>query len=114
MGYQLILTTDHGTINVKSPLEVIGDKATSLNLRYKAGKNLNYQPKKVMEVVDPKSLKLPNLSLNSRYIFAKEAHYFVYPQNFNHYAKLFQNTYQHGGISLEEMLIPFVFLTPKN
>ena len=114
LGYQLMLTTDHGTINVKSPLEVIGDKATSMNLRYKAGKNLNYPSKKVMEVIDPKSLKLPNLSLNSRYIFAKEAHYFVYPQNFNHYAKLFQNTYQHGGISMEEMLIPFVFLTPKN
>ena len=113
LGYQLILTTDHGTINVKNPLEVIGDKATSMNLRYKTGKNLNYPAKKVMEVVDPKSLKLPNLSLNSRYIFAKEAHYFVYPQNFNHYAKLFQNTYQHGGISMEEMLIPFVFLTPK-
>ena len=113
LGYQLLLTTDHGTINVKSPLEVKGDKETSLNLRYKTGKNLNYPEKKVMEVTDPKSIKLPSLSLNSRYIFAKEAHYFVYPQNYNHYAKLFQNTYQHGGISMEEMLIPFVFLTPK-
>lgn len=114
LDYQLILTTDHGTINVKNPLEVVGDKATSMNLRYKTGKNLNYPVKKIMEVIDPKTLKLPSLSLNSRYIFAKEAHYFVYPQNFNHYAKLFQNTYQHGGVSMEEMLIPFVFLTPKN
>ena len=84
-----------------------------MNLRYKTGKNLNYPEKKVMEVTDPKSIKLPSLSLNSRYIFAKEAHYFVYPQNYNHYAKLFQNTYQHGGISMEEILIPFVFLTSK-
>ena len=68
-----------------------------------------------MEVVDPKSfLKLPNLSLNSRYILAKEAHYFVCPQNFNHYAKLFQNTYQHGGISMEEMLISLCIFDPKN
>ena len=113
LGYQLILTTDHGTINVKSPLEIIGNKETSLNLRYKSGKSLKFSTKKVMVVEDPKAVKLPNVSLNSHYVFAKESHYFVFPQNFNHYANLFQNTYQHGGISMEEMLIPFVFLTPK-
>ena len=112
-NYNIILTTDHGTINVTSPLEVVGDKETSINLRYKTGRNLKYPKKKVFEINDPKAVKLPNLSLNSKFIFAKEANYFVYPQNYHHYANLFQNTYQHGGISMEEMLIPFVFLTPK-
>ena len=112
-GFNLLLTTDHGTINVKNPLEVIGDKESSLNLRYKTGKNLNYSTKKIVDAKDPKNYKLPSLSLNSTYIFAKESHYFVYPKNYHHYAALYENTYQHGGISLEEMLIPFVFLTPK-
>lgn len=111
--YNIILTTDHGTINVTTPLEVVGDKETSVNLRYKTGKNLNFPKKKVFEVNDPKAAGLPSLSLNSKYIFAQETQYFVYPQNYHHYANLFQNTYQHGGISMEEMLIPFVFLTPK-
>jgi len=112
-NYNLVLTTDHGTINVTSPLEVVGDRETSTNLRYKTGRNLQYPKKKVFEISDPKAAMLPNLSLNSKFIFAKEANYFVYPQNYNHYANLFQNTYQHGGISMEEMLIPFVFLKPK-
>ena len=112
-GFNLLLTTDHGTINVKNPVEVIGDKESSLNLRYKTGKNLNYSTKKIVEARDPESYQLPSLSLNSKYIFAKESHYFVYPKNYHHFAALFENTYQHGGISLEEMLIPFVFLTPK-
>ncbi len=112
-NYNIVLTTDHGTINVTTPLEVVGDKETSVNLRYKTGRNLKYPNKKVFEIKDPKTAQLPNLSLNSKFIFAKEAHYFVYPQNYHYYANLFQNTYQHGGISMEEMLIPFVFLTPK-
>jgi len=112
-GYHLILTTDHGTINVKNAIEVVGDKESSLNLRYKTGKNLNYPSKKIFEVKNPASCKLPSLSLNSKYIFAKESHYFVYPKNYHHFVNLFENTYQHGGISLEEMLIPFVFLQPK-
>ncbi|MGB2086507.1 MAG: two-component system response regulator, partial [Flavobacteriaceae bacterium] len=107
------LTTDHGTINVKTAVELIGDRETSSNLRYKTGKNLKYPFKKVLEVTQPERFKLPKLGLNSQYVFAKEAHYFVYPKNYHHYASLFQNTYQHGGISMEEMLIPFVFLTPK-
>ncbi len=112
-GYNIILTTDHGTINVTSPLEVVGDKETSMNLRYKTGRNLKYPAKKVLEVDNPEKAHLPNLSINSKFIFAKEANYFVYPQNYHHFANLFQNTYQHGGISMEEMLIPFVFLKPK-
>ena len=113
LGFNLIVTTDHGTINVKNPVEVVGDKESSQNLRYKTGRSLKYPAKKVMEARDPESYKLPRLGLNSTFIFAKEANYFVYPKNYHHYATLFQNTYQHGGISLEEILIPFVFLTPK-
>ncbi len=92
----------------------MGDKETSVNLRYKTGRNLNFPKKKIFEIKDPAAAHLPSLSLNSKYIFAQEAQYFVYPQNYHHYANLFENTYQHGGISMEEMLIPFVFLTPKN
>ncbi len=113
LGFNLIVTTDHGTTNVRTPLEVVGDRDSSINLRYKTGKNLKFPPKKVMEVIDPEDLKLPRIGINSRFIFAKEANYFVYPKNYHHYANLFQNSYQHGGISLEEILIPFVFLTPK-
>ena len=113
LGFNLILTTDHGTTNVKTAVEVVGDRESSLNLRYKTGRNLKYPSKKVMEAGDPEDYKLPRLGLNSKFIFAKEANYFVYPKNYHHYASLFQNTYQHGGISLEEILIPFVFLTPK-
>ena len=112
-GYNLIVTTDHGTINVKTPIEVIGSKASSNNLRYKTDRSLKFSSKKVWEVKNPQHLKLPQRGINSTFIFAKESSYFVYPQNYHHYATLFENTYQHGGISMEEMLIPFVFLTPK-
>lgn len=113
LGFNLIVTTDHGTINVRNPVEVVGDKESSLNLRYKTGRSLKYPAKKVMVATDPEAFKLPRIGLNSEFIFAKEANYFVYPKSYHHYAALFQNTYQHGGISLEEILIPFVFLTPK-
>ena len=112
-GFNLIITTDHGTINVDTAVEVIGDRETSSNLRYKTGKNLKYPNKKAMEVFSPEEIKLPKNGINSSYIFAKESNYFVYPKNFNHYANIFLNSYQHGGISMEEMMIPFVFLTPK-
>ena len=112
-GFKLIITTDHGTINVKNPSKVIGDKNTSLNLRYKTGKSLTYEHKDVLAFEDPKAVHLPTLSMSSSYIFAKEDLFFAYPNNFNHYVSYFRNTYQHGGISLEEVVIPFVVLNPK-
>lgn len=112
-GFKLIITTDHGTINVKNPSKVIGDKNTSLNLRYKTGKSLTYEDKEVLAIEDPKSVYLPTISMSSSYIFAKEDLFFAYPNNFNHYVSYYKNTYQHGGISLEEVVIPFVVLNPK-
>ncbi len=113
LGFQLLLTTDHGTINVKKPSPVIGDKETSLNLRYKTGRSITYDSKDVLSLKDPSLLGLPSTSINSEYIFANQNNYFVYKNNFNHYANFFKNTFQHGGVSLEEMIIPFVQLNPK-
>ena len=112
-GFKLIITTDHGTINVKNPSKVIGDKNTSLNLRYKTGRSLTYEKKEVFAIENPKSVHLPTINMSSSYIFAKEDLFFAYPNNFNHYVSYFRNTYQHGGISLEEVVIPFVVLNPK-
>ncbi|MCP9200658.1 PglZ domain-containing protein [Gramella sp. GC03-9] len=112
-GFKLILTTDHGTINVKNPSKVIGDKNTSLNLRYKTGRSLTYDNKDVLAIEDPKSVHLPTINMSSSYIFAKEDLFFAYPNNYNHYVSYYRNTYQHGGISLEEVVIPFVVLNPK-
>lgn len=113
LGFQLIITTDHGTINVKNPSKVIGDKNTSLNLRYKTGKSLTYGAKDVLAVKDPGSIHLPTINMSSSYIFAKGDLFFAYPNNYNHYVSYYRNTYQHGGVSLEEMIIPFAVLTPK-
>jgi len=113
MGFKLILTTDHGTINVKNPSRVVGDRDTSLNLRYKTGRSLTYEDKDVLVAKDPKSIHLPSLSMSSSFIFAKNDLFFAYPNNYNHYVSYYRNTYQHGGVSLEEMIIPFVVLNPK-
>jgi CheY-like chemotaxis protein len=113
LGFKLILTTDHGTINVKNPSKVVGDRDTSLNLRYKTGRSLTYESKDVMVAKDPKSIHLPSINMSSSYIFAKGDLFFAYPNNYNHYVSYFRNTYQHGGVSLEEMIIPFVVLNPK-
>lgn len=112
-NFKLIITTDHGTINVKNPSKVIGDRNISLNLRYKTGKSLSYEPKEVMAAKNPEKLKLPSIHMSSSFIFAKNDYFFAYPNNYNHYVSYYKNTYQHGGISLEEMLIPFSVYTPK-
>lgn len=113
LNFKLIITTDHGTINVKNPSKVVGNKDTSLNLRYKTGRSLSYEHKDVLAVKDPKSIYLPSLAMNSSFIFAKDNLFFAYPNNYNHYVSYFRNTYQHGGISLEEVIIPFAILNPR-
>jgi len=102
---QLIITTDHGTIRVKTPSKVIGDRETTTNLRYKLGKNLNYDKRDVLEVRDPKKAFLPRPNVSSTFIFAKEDKYFLYPNNYNYYNNYYRNTFQHGGISLEEFFL---------
>lgn len=113
MGLKLIITTDHGTINTSKPSKVVGDKQISSNLRYKTGKSLSYNEKEVYEVKDPKEIFLPAMHISSSFIFAKEDYFFAYPNNFNHYVKYYKNTYQHGGISLEELIIPCISFEPK-
>lgn len=113
LGFKLIITTDHGTINVKNPSKVIGDKNTSLNLRYKTGRSLTYEEKDVYAVRDPKKIGLPTINMSSSYIFAKNDLFLAYVNNYNHYVSYYRNTYQHGGISLEEMIVPFLVFNPK-
>lgn len=105
---RMILTTDHGTILVKHPVKVIGDRNTNTNLRYKQGKNLNYKEKEVFSVAKPEDIRLPRTNVSTSYIFAIEDTFFVYPNNYNYYVNFFKNTFQHGGISLEEVIIPCV------
>ena len=114
LKFKLIITTDHGTINVKNPTKVIGDRETSLNLRYKTGRSLSYEEKDVFSVKNPSSIGLPSISLNSSFIFAKNNLFFAYPNNYNHYVSYYKNSYQHGGVSLEEVLIPFIVLNPRS
>lgn len=113
LGFKLILTTDHGTINVKNPSKVIGDRNTSLNLRYKTGRSLTFEDKDVYHIKDPKKIQLPTINMSSSFIFAKNDLFLAYVNNFNHYVSYYRNTYQHGGISLEEMIIPFLVFNPK-
>lgn len=110
---RLIITTDHGTVRVENPIKVIGDRNTNSNLRYKAGRNLNYNPKEVFELRNPSDGFLPKTNVSTSYIFAQNTDFFVYPNNYNHFVNFYQNTFQHGGISLEEVLIPFAVLKAK-
>ncbi|HZL10102.1 MAG TPA: bifunctional response regulator/alkaline phosphatase family protein [Prolixibacteraceae bacterium] len=110
---KVVLTTDHGTIRVDNAQKVIGDRETNTNLRYKLGRNLNFKSKSIYEIKNPASIYLPSRNVSTSYIFATNTDFFAYPNNYNYFAQYYSNTFQHGGISLEEMIIPVVTLTPK-
>jgi DNA-binding response OmpR family regulator len=109
---KLVITTDHGSIRVNNPLKVVGDRETTTNTRYKQGKNLNYKPEEVYEIKTPAEIHLPKSHISSTYIFATNYDFFVYPNNYNQFVNYYRNTFQHGGISMEEMLIPVSILNP--
>jgi DNA-binding response OmpR family regulator len=109
----IIITTDHGSVKVENPVKIVGDRSTTTNLRYKSGKNLNYESKEVFEVRNPGEIYLPRTNVSSAYVFCRMNDFFAYPNNYNYYVKYYRNTFQHGGISLEEMLIPIISLSPK-
>jgi CheY-like chemotaxis protein len=109
----VIVGTDHGSVRVKNPARVIGDKQTTANLRYKHGRNLNYDAKDVLAFKDPREAALPVPNVNSSYIFAKGDTFLCYPNNYNHFVHYYRNTFQHGGISLEEMIVPVIRMVSK-
>ena len=111
--YTVVITTDHGSIQVDTPTKVIGDKNTNTNLRYKLGKALNYSSKEVFEIKEPAKAFLPAPNLSTSYIFATGSNFFAYPNNYNYYVQYYKDTFQHGGISMEEMLVPLIKLRPK-
>ncbi len=110
---RVVVTTDHGSIRVNNPVKVVGDKNTNTNLRYKLGKNLSYNPKTVFELKEPHKALLPSPNISTAYIFAQNEDFFAYPNNYNYYVNYYKNTFQHGGISMEEMLVPLVTLDGK-
>ncbi len=110
----IVITTDHGSVQIKHPVQIIGDKNVNTNLRYKQGKTLTYDEKEVYTIDKPEKAHLPKIHINQKFVFALNHDYFVYPNNYNHFVKYYQDTFQHGGISMEEMIIPIIYLEPKN
>ena len=111
---KIVVTTDHGTVRVKRPFKIVGDRNVNTNLRYKQGKNLGYDDRDVLTVRKPERFFLPKLNVSSTYAFAIEDYFFAYPNNYNYYVNYYKDTFQHGGLSLEEMILPYVQLSPKN
>ena len=113
--YKVVITTDHGTIKVKKPIKIIADRHTNANLRFKVGRNLNVdEPEDIYICRSPERLRLPKPNVSSAYAFTKKDYFFAYPNNFNHYVNLYKDTFQHGGISMEEMIVPLIHLKPKS
>lgn len=112
-GGRLVITTDHGTVRVTTPSKVVGDRNTNTNLRYKHGRNLTYEARDVLAIKEPAKAQLPRANVSTTYVFAKKDLYFVYPNNYNHFVNFYRNTFQHGGISLEEMLVPVITLKAR-
>ncbi|MDH5609338.1 MAG: PglZ domain-containing protein, partial [Cyclobacteriaceae bacterium] len=110
---KVVITTDHGTIRVKKPVKMIGDRNTNTNLRYKQGKNLGFDEQKIFYTRNPESLGLPKLNVSTCYAFAREDGFFAYPNNYNYYVGYYRDTFQHGGISLEEVIVPLITLVNK-
>ncbi len=112
-GHTVIITTDHGTVRVDNPVKIVGDRETSPNLRYKTGRNLNYNAREVFVINKPEEAQLPKGNLTSTYVFASNHDFFVYPTNTNQFVRYYKDTFQHGGISMEEMIVPFIVLKPR-
>jgi hypothetical protein len=111
--YKVIVTTDHGSIRCTQPVKILGDRNTNTNLRYKLGKNLAHDDKSLFVVKDPQKAQLPSPNLSTSYVFATGDSFFAYPNNYNYYVSYYRDTFQHGGISMEEMIIPLITLTGK-
>lgn len=112
-GLKVVVTTDHGTVRVTNPVRIVGDRNTNTNLRYKTGRNLSYKEKEVFVVKHPDKIGLPKINLSAEFIFTREQDYFVYQNNYNHFVNYYNDTFQHGGVSMEELLIPFIIMKAK-
>ena len=110
---RIVITTDHGSIRTHRPVKIIGDRNTNTNLRYKLGKNLNCQSKDVFTIKSPRDAQLPVPNISTSYVFATGDTFFAYPNNYNYYVSYYKDTFQHGGISMEEMLVPIAILSPR-
>ena len=110
---KVVIATDHGTIKVNEPSKIVGDKNTNTNLRYKVGRSLNYEKRDVMEIKNPADAMLPKMNISTSYVFIKGDKFFAYPNNYNYYVNFYRDTFQHGGISPEEMIIPVITLKSK-
>ncbi|WP_209331489.1 PglZ domain-containing protein [Lunatimonas salinarum] len=113
VGAEVVITTDHGTKRVNKPYKIIGDRNVTTNLRYKQGKNLNFESGKVFEIAKPEEAKLPKVNISTSYVFAVEDYFFAYPNNYNYYVNYYKDTFQHGGVSLEEVIVPIIHMSPK-